>query len=151
MLWNWEAIFRSRHSSRSNVCVYMTPDYRTQNKLVTLMPALLRGMPQESTMVFFKNGIDGHTARADVWRSIWQATEVTRIHSMIEIIERIERIRSNYGLWTSINIRDLHTRLSQGWYYVSSNASGEELWCAMFNLGDMIRSFDLPESQRVFY
>lgn len=52
---------------------------------------------------------------------------------------------------TSINIRDLHTRLSQGWYYISGHASGEKLWCAMFNLGDMIRSFDLPESQRAFY
>ena len=85
--------------------------------------SLKHRMPQESTMVFFLNGIDGLTARAEVQRDIWRAIEMARVRLMVGVIERIERIKSSYDLIISISIRELNTRLFQGWYYVMNNAS----------------------------
>ena len=118
------------------------------DKIPRMISIAIQGIPPGATIMIFIHGFDGLTCRRDIWRTILRIAEEAGLRLMIGVIESMTRIECDDDLITPLDTEVLKERLKEGWRWVPGIRS-EGKWCALFELRDMIRDFELPDDQQV--
>ncbi|CAF9938794.1 MAG: hypothetical protein HETSPECPRED_001383 [Heterodermia speciosa] len=121
-----------------------------KNRILRKVTAICLEQSPGDKLVFFINGIDGFTAVESVWRQVLIIAKAASIEITFGVVESYFRLRLATDFVTPLKTDEFLKKVSQGWNLIPDEDTPDQnpRFCALFNLEDMIQSFDLSELSR---